>query len=149
MQNKVQEQIKNALRAKDTVRLTTLRGMLAAFINELITKGRKPNERLEETEATGVIRRLVRQRRNSIEQFEKGGRLDLANNEKAELSILEEFLPTQITESQIREIALKKKEELAITDMTKAGILTGAVMRETAGVADGKEVKKIVEEILA
>ena len=148
MHEKIQEQIKEALRAKDQVRLTTLRGVLAAFTNEAVALKRKPQDKLSDPEAVAVIRRLVKQRKDSIEQFEKGGRKDLADNEKAELKILEEFLPAQMSEEKLREIVLAKKEETGITDKSKMGQLMGAVIKETKGEADGALVKKIVEEIL-
>jgi hypothetical protein len=109
---------------------------------------RKPQNKLSDEEAIAVIRRLVKQRKDSIEQFEKGGRNDLADNEKAELKVLEEFLPAQMSEEKIREIALKKKTEMGEIDKTKIGQFMGAVMKECAGQADGSLVKKIVEEIL-
>lgn len=148
MQDKIQEQIKEALRAKDQVRLTTLRGALASFTNESVAKGRKPQDKLSDEEVIAVIRRLVKQRKDSIEQFEKGGRNDLAENEKAEMQVLEEFLPAQMSEEKIREIVEQKKAQLGITDKSKIGIFIGAVMKETAGQADGALVKKIVEETL-
>lgn len=147
MHNKIQEQIKEALRAKDQVRLTTLRGILAAFTNELVANGKKPSEILDDNGAIAVIRRLVKQRKDSIEQFKKGGRKDLADNERAEMKILEEFLPTQMSEEQIRKIVEVKKEELNPTK-EKLGVFIGAVMKEIQGQADGALVKKIVEEIL-
>ena len=149
MHENIQNQIKDAMRAKEQVRLLTLRGVLAAFTNELIASKRKPQEEsLTEEEAIVVIRRLVKQRKDSIEQFEKGGRDDLAENERAEMIILEEFLPAQMDESDVRKIVMKKKEEMGITDKSKMGILMGAVMKETAGLADGSVVKKIVEGLL-
>jgi uncharacterized protein YqeY len=149
MHDKIQNQIAEAMRAKDQVRLTTLRGMLAAFTNESVALKRTPKDKLSDQEAIAVIRKLVKQRKDSIEQFEKGGRNDLAENEKSELKILEEFLPAQMSEDKIKEIVLKKKEELGISDKSKMGILMGAVMKETKGEADGALVKKTVEEILA
>jgi uncharacterized protein len=148
MQDKIQEQIKEALRAKDQVRLTTLRGMLAAFVNELVTLKRKPTEKLSDGEVVAIIRRLVKQRKDSIEQFKKGGREDLVKNEEAELKVLEEFLPAQMSEEKIREIVIKKKEEMGEVDKTKMGQFMGAVMKECKGEADGALVKKVVEELL-
>jgi uncharacterized protein YqeY len=148
MYDKIQQEIPDAMRAKDQVRLTTLRGVLASFTNESVALKRTPQDRLSDSEATVVIRRLVKQRKDSIEQFEKGGRQDLADNEKAELKVLEEFLPAQMSEEKIREIVLAKKAEMGIRDKTKAGQLMGAVMKATAGEADGSLVKKIVEEVL-
>ena len=156
MHEEIQEQIKEAMRARDQVRLTTLRGMLAAFTNESVALKRTPKDKLSDGEAVAVIRRLVKQRKDSIEQFEKGGRKDLADNEKAELKVLEEFLPAQMSEEQIEKIARLKIEELKLTpstssgqaDKSKIGILTGAVMKECKGQADGALVKKIVEKVL-
>lgn len=145
----IQEQIKDAMRAKDSVRLTTLRGALSAFTNESVALKRTPQDKLSDAEALTVIRRLVKQRKDSIEQFEKGGRADLAEAEKAELTILEEFLPAQMSEAQIREIALKKKEEMGALDKAGAGKLMGAIIKEAQGNADSALVKKIVEELLA
>ena len=82
MHNQIQDQIKDAMRAKDEVKLTTLRGVLASFTNEAVALKRKPQDRLSDEEATVVIRRLVKQRKDSIEQFLKGDRKDLADNEK-------------------------------------------------------------------
>ena len=148
MHDKIQNEIPNAMRAKDSVRLTTLRGVLAAFTNEAVALKRTPKDKLSDTEAITVIRRLVKQRKDSIEQFEKGDRKDLADNEKAELAVLEEFLPAQMSEEKVREIVLSKKEEMGITDKSKMGQLMGAVIKEAKGEADGALVKKIVEEIL-
>lgn len=148
LHDKVQNEIPEAMRAKDQVRLTTLRGILAAFTNEVVALKRKPSEKLSDSEAIAVVRRLVKQRKDSIEQFEKGGRKDLADNEKAELKILEEFLPAQMSEDKIREIVMNKKAEMGEIDKAKMGQFMGAVMKETRGEADGALVKKIVEEVL-
>jgi len=148
MHDKIQNQIPEAMRAKDQVRLNTLRGMIAAFTNESVALKRTPKDKLSDAEAIAVIKRLIKQRKDSIEQFEKGRRQDLVDNEKAELKILEEFLPQQMSEEKVREIAKLKIEELKITDKSKVGILIGAIMKECKGEADGALVKKIVEEIL-
>ncbi len=154
--DQIQNQIPEAMRAKDQVRLTTLRGVLASFTNEAVALKRKPQDKLSDDEAIAVIRRLVKQRKDSIEQFKKGGRQDLADNEEAELKVLEEFLPAQMSEDQIRKIVMNKKAEMGISDSdasagagkTKMGQFMGAVMKETAGNADGALVKKIIEEVL-
>lgn len=147
MHEKIQNQIPEAMRNKDGVRLTTLRGMIAAFTNEVVALKRKPSEKLTDDEAIAVIKRLVKQRKDSIEQFAKGGRQDLVDNEKAELKVLEEFLPAQMSEEEIKKIARLKIEELG-ADKSKMGILIGAVMKECKSQADGGVVKKAVEEIL-
>jgi uncharacterized protein len=148
MHDKIQNEIPAAMRAKDGVRLTTLRGILAAFTNESVALKRTPKDKLSDGEAVTVIRRLVKQRKDSIEQFEKGQRVDLADNERSELAVLEEFLPAQMSEEKIREIVLQKKEEMGEVDKTKMGQFMGAVMKECKGEADGALVKKIIEEML-
>lgn len=149
MHDKIQSQIPEAMRAKDQVRLTTLRGIVAAFTNEAVAKGKTPKDKLTDEEALAVLKRLSKQRKDSIEQFEKGGRQDLADNERAELKVIEEFLPAEMPEEEIEKIAKSKIEELGITDKSKMGILMGAVMKETKGQADGTAVKKIVENLLS
>ncbi len=148
MHDNIQNQIKEAMRAKNEVRLTTLRGALAAFTNESVNLKRTPQDKLSDEEAVTVIKRLVKQRKDSIEQFKKGNRQDLADNEAAELKILEEFLPVQMSEEKIREIVIKKKAEIGEVDKSKMGIFMGAVMKEINGQADGSLVKRIVEELL-
>ncbi len=141
----VREGIKQAMLARDTMRLETLRSISAAFTNELVAKKRTPQEILSDEEGLAVIKRLGKQRRDSIEQFEKGGRSDLADKEKAELAILNSFLPQTISRREIQKIAEAKKIELGITDKSKAGQLVGAVMKELKGQADGNNVKEVVD----
>lgn len=148
LQNQIKEQIKDAMRAKEEIKLQTLRGVSSAFTNELVALKRTPQSELSDEEALNVIRRAVKQRKDSIEQFEKGGRADLAENEKAELGILETYLPAQMSKEEVLKIAEAKKNELAITDKSKSGMLMGQLMKELKGKADGDIVKSVVDEIL-
>jgi len=145
------EQIKNGIKesmlAKDMVRLETYRGMLAAFTNELVSKNRKPNEMLGDEEAVTVITRLSKQRKDSIEQFQKGNREDLVKEEQAQLAILETFLPKLMDREAIEKIAQSKKSELGITDATKKGMLMSALMKDLKGKADGAIVKEVVDSL--
>ena len=144
---KIRDEIKDAMRAKDALKLNTLRGVLAAFTNELVATKRKPQEELTDEEALAVIKRLCKQRKDSIEQFKTGGRTDLAETEEKELEILKKYLPEEVGEAEIRKVAESKKEALKVTDKAKIGILVGAVMKELKGKADGSEVKRIVESL--
>ena len=144
----IHEQIKEAMRAKDALRLSVLRGLLAAFTNEAVAKKRKPHELLSDEEALAVIKRAGNQRRDSIEQFSKGNRKDLADKETAELNLLEEYLPAQMSREDIEKVAKAKKEALGITDKKDMGRLMGAVMAELKGQADGGDVKAVVENLL-
>lgn len=144
---KIREEMKEAMKAKDSVKLNTTRGLLAAFTNELVAKGKKPQDELEGDEAMAVLKRLAKQRKDSIEQFKAGGREDLVENEEKELEIIKKYLPEEVGEEEIKKVAEKKKTELGITDKSKLGILVGAVMKELKGQADGGEVKRIVESL--
>lgn len=143
----IQGELKEALRAKDEVRLRTVRNMLTAFTNELVATGKKPNETLDDEKVMGVIKRLAKQRKDSIEQFRAGGREELALEEEKELQVLEAYLPQTMSQDEIRPIAEKKKAELGIEDESKMGQLMGAVMKELQGKADGGDVKAVVESL--
>ncbi|MFZ3011836.1 MAG: GatB/YqeY domain-containing protein [Minisyncoccia bacterium] len=141
----IKDKIKEAMMAKDNVRLLTYRNMLSSFTNELVSKGKKPNEMLTDEEAVAVISRLSKQRKDSIEQFKKGNREDLAIKEQEELSILETYLPKMMDRDEVEKIAKIKKEELGITDATKKGMLMSALMKDLKGKADGSIVKEVVD----
>ena len=136
------------MKAKDEVRLMVLRGLTAAFTNELVATNRKPTVPLPDEDALNVIRRMVKQRKDSIEQFRKGGREDLASREEAEQKILETYLPQMMSREEIEPIVKLKIAEMQ-ADKSKAGILMGAVMSELKGKADGKMVKDVVESLLS
>ena len=146
---KIKADLKVAMLARETVRVITQRGLLAAFVNESVAKKRKPIEELKDDEALAVIKRSVRQHKDSIEQFAKGGRKDLVKEEEAELKILETYLPKMMDEREIRKIAEAVKTKLKISDKSKIGVFVGTVMKECKGLADGGSVKKIAEELLA
>ena len=145
------EQIKNGIKeamiAKDALKLKAFRAMSAAFTNELVAKNRKPQEILKDDEAIVVITRLAKQRKDSIEQFKKGNREDLVKEEQAELSILETYLPKMMGKNEVEKIAKAKKTELAITDAIKKGVLMSALMKDLKGKADGVLVKEVVDSL--
>ena|SRR5438105_2023915 len=149
LQLDIKEDIKNAMRAKEALRLEVLRGMSAAFMNEVIAQRRPPQELLSDEDAHTVVKRLVKQRKDSADQFEKGGRPELAQKEKDELVILEKYLPQTMSRDAIREIALAKKAELGVTDKSGMGKFIGAVMKACEGKADGNDVKAVAEELLS
>jgi uncharacterized protein len=149
IQQNMREGIKAAMLAKDALRLTVLRGLVSSFTNELVAKGRKPQDELKDDEAIAVIKRAVKQRKDSIEQFTKGNRLDLVENENAELKILETFLPQSMSKEDIRKIAIAKKTELNITDKAGLGKFMGLLMKDLKGQADGNDVKEVLEELFS
>jgi len=147
LHKKIREDIKIALLSKDAVRLSVLRGLVASFTNELVATKRKPQDELSDSEVIAVIRRAVKQRKDSIDQFKKGGREELAQAEEDELKILETFLPKMMNKDDIKKKVLEVKEKLGITDKAKIGQLIGATMKELNGLADGTDVKEVVESI--
>ncbi len=149
LQQQIKDRIKDAMRARDELRKEVLRGILAAFVNELVAQRKMPQDTLPDEECLTVLKRLVKQRKDSAEQFEKGNRPELAEKEKKELVIIEEFLPKAMSREEIKVIAIAKKEELGIVDKSKIGQFIGAVMKECRGAADGNDVKAVIEELLA
>lgn len=149
LHEQIKGEVKQAMLAKDTVKLSVVRGMVSAFTNELVATGKMPQDILDDAGVLKVIKKLANQRKDSIDQFEKGGRPELADGERAELAILEKYLPALMSREDIKKVAIAKKEELGITDKAKAGQLTGAIMKELGGTADGNDVKAVVEELLA
>lgn len=149
LQETIREEMKDAMRAHEQDKVTTLRGLLSAFTNELVAQKRKPTEELEEKDVLAVIKRAVKQRKDSIEQFTKGGRTELAEKEQTELKMLEGYLPEGVSKEEIEKVVKVKIEELGITDMSKLGQLMGAVMKEFAGNADGNDVKEVAAKLLS
>ncbi len=141
----IKNQIKPAMIAKDAIKLSVVRGLVAAFTNEAIAKG--AGEELSDEAALTVIRRAVNQRKDSIEQFTKGGRADLVDAEKAELAILETYLPQMMARDDIKKLAVAKKGEMGITEKGQLGQFMGALMKDLKGKADGADVKAVVEEL--
>jgi uncharacterized protein YqeY len=143
----IKDGIKEAMIKKDTLRLTVLRGLLAAFMNEMIAK-KITGDALSDEDAIAVIRRAVKQRKDSIEQFEKGGRADLADNEKAEMKILDTFLPQLMSKEEIEKVVQTKIAAAGTIDKAKLGQFIGGIMKELKGKADGALVKEVVERLV-
>lgn len=149
----IKNQIVEAMRAKDTIRLDTLRGLNALFMNEILTQKSATNsEFLPDDRVLALIKRSVKQRQDSIRQFEIGKRMDLADKERAELAILETYLPKSASREEIHAVATKIASEMlkgAPLDAKSAGKLTGMIMKELGGNADGNDVKTVVESMIA
>jgi uncharacterized protein YqeY len=147
LHEEIKSSLKDAMKAKDAVKLRTVRSVVTASTNELINTGRTPQDWLTDEETLAVIKRLAKQRKESIVQYEANYRPELALPEKEELAVLESYLPQMMSKEEIRPVAETKKTELGINDKAKMGMLVGAVMKELAGKADGGDVKVVVEEL--
>lgn len=145
----IKAEIPSAMRAKDEVRLRTVRSLVTLMTNEVVSKKRKPDEFLTDEEALAVLKRAGNQRRDSIEQFTAAGRIDLAEPEQRELAIIEAYLPTLMSREDVVAVVQSKLLEHGPLEKANAGKFMGLVMKELAGKADGPLVKGVIDELIA
>jgi len=144
----IDSDLKDAMRAKDANRLGVLRMLKSALKYAAIEKSGAEGE-LDEAEATAVIRKQVKQRQDSIESFEKGGRPELAEKEKAELAILSGYLPAGMRAEEISRLVAETIAELGATSRAQMGAVMKALGPKVAGRADGKTLSQEVQRQLA
>lgn len=147
LHEQIKNNIKESMKAGDKIRLEVMRGLVTAFTNELVATNRTPQDMLTDEEAIKVITRASKQRKDSIEQFSKGGRIDLVNIEEDQLKILEEFLPKLMDVSEIEKIVKSKLSEIGGKDPTKKGMFMASIMKDLKGKADGSIVKEVVDRL--
>ncbi|WP_456342447.1 GatB/YqeY domain-containing protein [Thermovibrio sp.] len=145
LKERLKEDMKAALKAKDKEKLSVIRMLQALIKNAEIDK----RGELTDEEIVSLLMKYAKQRRESIELYEKGGRQDLVEKEKRELQIVESYLPKQMSEEEIRELVKKVIEEVGATSPKDMGKVMQAVMPKVKGRADGSLVNKIVRELLA
>ena len=141
----LQEELKTAMKAKDKATLTGLRNIIGKLKAQRIDKG----EDLTDQECIQILQSSVKQLKYSIEQYEKGGRDDLAKVEAFELKLIEKYLPEQLSEEEIRISVQKTIKSTGAKSMQDMGRVMGSVMKNLAGAVDGKVVQKIVQEKLS
>lgn len=146
LETQIPEELKTAMKAKDKVRVGTLRTILSG-IKYLKAEGR--HDEVTDDDVITIINREVKKRRDSIEMYESNNRPELAENEKAEVAILMEYLPAQLTEDEIRAIITETIAEVGAASPADKGKLMGALMPKVKGKADGKLVNTLVTELLA
>ena len=140
----LQEELKATMKAKDKATLTGLRNIIGKLKAQRIDKG----EDLTDQECIQILQSSVKQLKDSIEQYEKGGRDDLAKVEAFELKLIEKYLPEQLSEEEIRISVQKIIKSTGAHSMQDMGRVMGSVMKNLAGAVDGKVVQKIVQEEL-
>ena len=147
----IQEQIKEAMRAsmkeRNMAAVTTYRGLMAAFTNEVVAQKSSPDTPVDDELALKVLTREAKRRKDSIKQYSDAGRDDLADDEKVELKIIENFLPELMSVEEIKKIVTEKKEAMGIIDPSEKGKFIGILMGELKGKADGSLVKQVVDSI--
>jgi len=142
------DDIKTAMKAKDQVALTTLRALKSAIKNVAIDKGGADAE-LDEAESMVVIRKQIKQRHDSITQFEDAGRPELAENEKLEIAVLEKYLPTPLTEEEMGAIVTTAIAEAGATSKADMGKVMKLAQEKSEGRADGKVLSGLVMKALS
>ena len=140
----LQEKLQLAMKAKDKASLTGLRNIIGKLKAQRIDKG----EDLAKEEYIQILQSSAKQLKDSIEQYEKGGRDDLAEVEAFELKLIEKYLPKQLSEDDVRTLVRKTIKSTGAQSMQDMGRVMGASMKVVAGAADGKRVQKIVQEEL-
>ncbi|MFZ2299525.1 MAG: GatB/YqeY domain-containing protein [Candidatus Moraniibacteriota bacterium] len=139
--------LKEAMKSGDTLRRDTLRLLSSAIKNVAIEKRKAPAE-FSDSEVEEVIRRLTKQRKDSIEQYRAGNRADLAEKEEAELNLLSAYLPQTMPETELRALIEATLKESGLTAKAQMGQAMGLVMKKVAGRASGDDVRRIVETLL-
>ena len=147
LKSKIIEDLKFAMKSGDNVGRDTLR-MLDSMIKNAEIEKKKKEEGLTDAEIQEVVIRAIKQRKDSIAQYESGGRPELAEKEEKEIEILSRYMPEQLGEDDVRAIVSETATEIGATSKSDMGKLMGAAMAKLKGKADGQLVKKVVEGVL-
>ncbi len=146
IREQIMADVKDAMRSKDQLKLNTLRFLQSAVKNREIEL--RPNS-ITSDEVMGVIKKLVKQRKESIEQYQNGGRQDLADQEAAELKVLEGYLPAQMGREQIEKVVTEVIASLSAKTVKDMGPVMKEVIARTAGAADNKTVSEVIKSKLS
>jgi uncharacterized protein len=147
LQERVDEDLKQAMRAKDASRLSVLRMLKAALKNAAIEKVGAEGT-LSDADAITIVRKQVKQRQDSIESFEKGGRSELAEKEKAEIATLNQYLPAAMSADELRQVVADAIRELGATPKAQMGAVMKALQSKIGGRVDGKTLSAEVQKQL-
>lgn len=144
----IDQKIKDAMLSKDSVRLSVLRGLKSALTNLASKSAGGISSALTDAQVASVVRNQIKQRNDSIEMFNKGGRQDLADKESSELIVLKEFLPQELSASELGSIIHSAIESVKPTSMKDMGKVIGAASKLANGRIDGKILSEKISEIL-
>ena len=144
MQSRIESDLKTALKSGDKRRVSTLRLLLSALKNERIQAQRE----LTDEEVEAATRRAVKQRREAIEQYQRGGRQDLVNAETEELAILQSYLPQELSEAEVEQAIRAVIEQKALSSSKDVGLVMKELMARYRGRIDGKRAQEIARRLL-
>ncbi|MEL6778308.1 MAG: GatB/YqeY domain-containing protein [Cyanobacteria bacterium J06597_16] len=145
LKDRISDEIKTAMKAKDKLRLETVRGIKKVILERESDIRAKGRESLNEEEELAVVMQLAKQRRDSIKQFTEAGRDDLADKESKELAILEEYLPAQLSDAEVEAAVDEIIAQVGASGPRDMGKVMGPVMKKLQGKADGGKVQAIVK----
>lgn len=145
--DKVSEDIKAAMKARDKVRLETLRNIKKVFLEAKTAPG--ANDTLEDADALKILQKLAKQGRESAQTYIDNGRQDLADDELAQAAVIEEYLPKQLSEAEIEVEVKKVIAETGAQGMKDMGRVMGVVTKQLTGRADGRAISTVVKRLLA
>ena len=146
LETKIMESLKTAMKAKDEVALRTLRDIKAAIIIEKTAEG--ASGEIDEATEIKMLQKMAKQRKDSLQIFEQQQREDLASKEREELAIIEQFLPAQMSEEEIKQALQQIINTVGASSMADLGKVMGIASKELAGKADGKLIATLVKELL-
>ena len=145
---RIEQDLKDAMRARQTERLSVLRMLKSALMNAAIEKGGGPQGKVDDADATAVIRKQVKQRQDSIESFRKGGREEQAAKEQAEIELLNAYLPQPLDAAALAALVEEAIRETGATTKAQTGLVMKALQPKVAGRADGKTLSQEVQKRL-
>ncbi len=143
------EELKSAMKNKDALRLQVLRSLKAKILEKEISERKGGESDISDDQILEVLMKAAKQRKESIDSFEKGGREDLVEKEKAELEIIDEFLPKMMSEDEVRAAVKGQIEQMGASDMSEMGKVMGVMMGKLKGKAEGSVVSRVVKEELS
>ena len=148
LKKEILDDLKSAMRAKDTKTRDTLRALDSMIKNEEIKVGKR-EEGLSDAEIVKLVKRAIKQRKDSIKQFTDGGRPELAENEQEEVEVLEKYMPSQMSEDEIEKIVEKVMTDTGLNQKSDMGKLMGSIMGEIGDNADGSKVREVLNKKLS
>ena len=148
LQSKIETKLNGALKAQDKKTYSTLRLIIAAIKDTLIAKKTKDKDVLPDSDLVTLLKKMVKQRNDSCEAFKKAGRKELLENELSEIAIINEFLPKQLNEDEIKKICLEKIKQVGAGSIKDMGKVIGALKKEYSDVMDFSKVSQIIKENL-
>lgn len=149
LRDKILDDLKSAMKSKEADKLNVLRSLKAKLLEKEISERKGGEATLSDDQVVEVLMKAAKQRKESIDQFEAGGRDDLADKEKFELEIIEKYLPEMMSEEEVREAVQEQIDKMGAESMADMGKVMGALMGRLKGKAEGATISKIVKEELS